>query len=275
MTFVRDSEPVVFSPRPFAPQPVTRVRWRGMGPRCPALTLVCDSISASKSKCAVCQVTISGVTHYYLKCKWACTVAGQHLEEELLLDAAAGCNYCNPDTHTSDGTHIFRHYTSGGVLDCTRTVVYCGGSLVSLTSDPSGCNTCSPTGSSVESSSEYTTEILEATAVAALPDYSGFDGDHSISGQNTTCSATRALSTDETSYSIRRFKHKWTFPTPAPFNYTLKWKEHFVPSGGGSATDTDRSASITSGDTETAVFEVLEPATNGTTNITNVTCTIP
>jgi hypothetical protein len=49
--YVRDFAPVSFEPNPFPPQPVSTVKWRGRGPGCPTITLACNSISASKSKC--------------------------------------------------------------------------------------------------------------------------------------------------------------------------------------------------------------------------------
>jgi hypothetical protein len=73
-------------------------------------------------------------------------------------------------------------------------------------------------------SNEYTTEMLISNTVAALPPYPGtFTG---------ACSAYRNLSSDETSYSIQRFKYKFTFAT-ATQPFTIYWVERFTPAGNG------------------------------------------
>lgn len=59
-------------------------------------------------------------------------------------------------------------------------------------------------GCEVHLSNEYTTAMLVSNTITALPPYPGtFTG---------TCSAYRNLSSDETSYNIRRFRYKFTFP---------------------------------------------------------------
>jgi hypothetical protein len=110
-------------------------------------------------------------------------------------------------------------------------------------------------------SNEYTTEMLIANTEAALPPYPGtFTG---------TCSAYRDLSSDETSYTIRRFRYKFTFPAGTqPF--VIHWVERFSPNGGGPPSDTQQSEEISIGATESSVHEVLEPNSNGTTTIEDV-----
>ncbi len=107
-------------------------------------------------------------------------------------------------------------------------------------------------------SDEYTTPMLASNTVAALPAYPGtFTGN---------CSAYRNLSSDESSYSIQRFRYKFTFPA-AEQPFIIHWVERFTPDGGGSPADTSRSESIPAGATESNVREVVEPNSNGTVTI--------
>jgi hypothetical protein len=88
-----------------------------------------------------------------------------------------------------------------------------------------------------------------------------------VSGQGTTCSATAALSSDETSYSIRRFKPRFSFSVPACAGMVLDYVERFTPAAGGSPTDTARSWTATGGETSYDGPEIVEPASNGTVTI--------
>jgi hypothetical protein len=107
-------------------------------------------------------------------------------------------------------------------------------------------------------SNEYTTDMLKANTTNALPPYPGtFTG---------TCSAYRNLSPDEASYTIQRFRYKFTFPA-AEQAFVVHWVERFTPEGGGPPADTSRSESIPAGATESSVREVLEPSSNGTITI--------
>jgi len=50
----------------------------------------------------------------------------------------------------------------------------------------------------------------------------------------------------------------------------VSWKERFMPEGGGSPVYTDRCWQAEGGETETDVYEVLEPATDGLIEIINL-----
>lgn len=336
---VRESS-VSFSPRPFAPQPVTRVRWRGTGCSCPtisllcnsisaspSISLVCDSISASKSKCGYPEWSghVSSPPKIYLVYdlartgSWSghkdiggssgppdftCVPVGSNDYSESVSQTthsvySASCAFSSTSTASSARNQTGVTPCSSSSISCWVALstidAYCG--VADLYSDttsatsttktrtitasashsasaPPDCTDCSSSGSDVTTetlSSEYTTATLISNAVAALPSYAGFGGSHG-SGQGTTCSATRALATDETSYSIRRFKYKFTFAA-ATAAYTISWNEHFVPTS-GSPTDTPRTASVSIGDTETSVLEVTEGTVNGTTTITDITITV-
>jgi len=105
---------------------------------------------------------------------------------------------------------------------------------------------------------EYTTAMLISNTIAALPAYDGVYDD--------ACGASRELSSDETSYSITRFRYKFTFPA-ATQPFTIHWVERFTPDGGGPPTDTPQSEQIPIGASESNVHEVLEPSSNGTVTV--------
>jgi stringent starvation protein B len=110
-------------------------------------------------------------------------------------------------------------------------------------------------------SNEYTTDLLIANTEAALPPYPGtFNG---------VCSAYRNLSSDERTYTIRRFKYKFTF-SAATQPFVIHWVERFTPADNGPPTDTPQSEQIPIGATETSVHEVREPNSNGTVTIEDV-----
>jgi len=103
--------------------------------------------------------------------------------------------------------------------------------------------------------------MLISNTVAALPAYPGtFTGD---------CSAYRNLASDETSFSIQRFKYKFTFPT-ATQPFVIHWVERFTPAGNGSPRDTSRCEPIPTGVTESGIHEVREPDSNGAITIQDV-----
>lgn len=102
-------------------------------------------------------------------------------------------------------------------------------------------------------SDEFTTTELIAKAVSNLPSYPGtWDGD---------CSAYRDLDADELAYTLRRFKYKFELPDLTGFTtYRIDWME-------GS---TARYYTWNGTDTETGVYTVAEPGTNGFIYITAV-----
>lgn len=146
-------------------------------------------------------------------------------------------------------------------------------------------------------SNEYTTALLKTNTVAALPAYAGlFNGGIAgtcitcgsgySAGQSCCCSAYAHLSTNETSYTIRRFKHKFTLEEDAEADLDLRWKELFIPTLAAAVTYngvlynigdadpnpshwtyTERDTMIFEGFDESAIFTVEEPVANGTTTI--------
>jgi len=107
-------------------------------------------------------------------------------------------------------------------------------------------------------SNEYTTAMLISNTGGVLPSYPGtFTG---------ACSAYRDLTSDETSYSIQRFKYKFTFDA-AVQPFAIHWVERFTPDDGGAPIDTSQSEVISIGATESTVREVLEPNSNGTITV--------
>lgn len=112
-------------------------------------------------------------------------------------------------------------------------------------------------------SDEYTTDLLISNTVDDLPPY---DGSFSSGG----CSASATLAEDESTYAVTRFQYKFTF-SPVGNNFTLIWNEHTEFDGGGSS-DNPRSTTVFAGQTETSVFECVEPSDNGVTTIAGVTC---
>jgi len=105
--------------------------------------------------------------------------------------------------------------------------------------------------------------MLIDNTVAALPDYDGAFTD--------TCSASRTLATDESSYAITRFKYKFTFSAVGN-DFILSWNEHTEFDAGGSS-DNSMSVTVFAGATFVGTFECLEPTSNGVTTISNVHCT--
>ena len=73
--------------------------------------------------------------------------------------------------------------------------------------------------------------MLIDNTVAALPSY---DDDF-----NDVCEAIRHLSDDELSYSIQRFRYKFTFEA-ATESFVIHWVERFTPADNGSPSDTSR-----------------------------------
>lgn len=103
-------------------------------------------------------------------------------------------------------------------------------------------------------SEEYTTDDLIAAAIYNLPSYPNtWDG---------TCMAYRDLDSDELTYSIMRFKYKFILPSNLTgfTTFQITWME-------GS---TSKIYNWNHTDTETPVYTVLEPSTNGSIVITNV-----
>lgn len=268
---------------------------------CPAPTLVCDSISASKTKCGWAEFgTPSSPPKKYL----VKTLSGA-ITTEFNNVGGADCSSCFDKTvntfsgacsydgatcaRTDTGQVVQDYYNPCITLDSTMTCPVCelavpfvGGSCSPLSSFVTDCNgtlvetatdrtytgntTCcdfstfsaKSAGSVSETlSSEYTTAQLIANAEAALPSYPGtFAG---------TCSSLRDLSSDELTYTVRRFKYKFILPSMTGItSYVINWNE------GATA----KSYTWDGVATETPVYgPVSEPGSNGTVGISSITVT--
>lgn len=265
---------------------------------CPAPTLVCDSISASLTKCGfdefgtpssppkiylgktqngllVDSTTIPGYS--YLN-QWSgsflynsdCSTSTD--TRQLLVEIFGGC--FASATVTGPGGEIDGEYSVGNYnglafwsVDCAGSgvgVLYtCSGPTVSSSTVmlymQSGCAAASGSDVRITLNNEYTTSDLISNTIAALPSYP-----NTFSG---TCSSYRNLSSDEITYTIQRFKYKFVLPTMTGITtYAINWNE-------GS---TAKSYTWNGTDTETPVYgPVLEPSSNGSVGITSVviTCT--
>lgn len=192
-------------------------------PPCPTVTLLCDSISASKSKCGF---FISGV--WYLVRTEAVTCTDDVCTWEFTC--------CYPPTTFHDQVRTYDPDTCTFADDNTHggcTVTICNQKHTPFVfpyrpGDPLECQDPASTGCSGGShnyttsySSEYLTADLISKVEAALPSYPNtFNG---------TCSALRNLSADETSYTIRRLKYKFRVTCPVTCQLKLFWNETFKP----------------------------------------------
>lgn len=250
-------------------------------------TLVCDSISASRTKCGYteCSGFESTPPKYYLHKtdNWvrsdsrpatSCTSSwGFTTTTDNVVDEDGNCVdtvTCSGSGTITDNTGTFNFsWVSNGSNGCVATnagLAFCTSAC--LTPDSGGCTsatvsvrTCSShpgpfdvdLTETITISNEYTTADLISNTEGALPDY---DDDF-----NDSCSASYDLSDDETSLTIQDFRYKFTFDAAA-HSCILRWIERFTPEV-GDVVDTPRSFSVTAGMTETTVFTVVHPSENG------------
>jgi hypothetical protein len=255
-------------------------------------TLSCDQISASRTKCGYGN---SNLLHrYFLGTQTTCNgTNSQHLSCDPLpgffgfditittISPATGTQTLNENDNCTES------HSSGSVNKTTVTYICDGGpgnttneTLVLTLSGGicGGGGTISVSGTTVtvthtsetlfcvetfDYSNEYTTDQLISNTNSALPSYDDvFDGG---------CSASRNLSDDESSYSISRFKPKFTIVDALEFDFDIYYNEHFEPDD-GEPVDTARRVTIPEGETEIIGDEVTEPDENGTITITDICC---
>lgn len=116
-------------------------------------------------------------------------------------------------------------------------------------------------------SSEYTTAQLLTDVDAALP---AFSGSYS---SGVTCTAFYDLSSNELTATKRALQYKFAILGGLGGCYKITWVERFTPEGGGSPTDTARSYLWDGVATETGVYTITPPSSQGTTAIANVVAT--
>lgn len=267
---------------------------------CPEISVTCDSISASKSKCGFTEFGDPSPTPKF------------YLRKDSVLDGLR-CDpgdwspfpspQCPNNVHTICTNPIDASTTKYQEYDNTVDPCSLGDSVITeshehgyccdgvdynepnanegiwLTGEELGLVNDSGTSRHVELgnvsvgcheivtetlSSEYTTEMLISNTVDALPEYDDdFDDD---------CFASRDLSDDESSYTIQRFKPKFTIADSVDFDVIICYNEHFIPDDDSDPVDTPKTATISIGETEVEGDEVMEPDEDGEVTITDVTC---
>jgi hypothetical protein len=114
-------------------------------------------------------------------------------------------------------------------------------------------------------SSEYTTSDLETDVTNAIPAFSGSFSSGSCTG------AFYDKTSDEFTITKRKMQYKFTFSSISGYScFKITWNETFTPEGGGSSTSTAKSYLWNGTDTETPVYTIDVPVSQGTTTITNV-----
>lgn len=259
----------------------------------PDITLTCDSVSASKSKCGLRQ---EGDNAFYLRKEVGETSAGSYARGQH-CDATGHdfawmmtYNYFNgdvttvslPDCSESTTNTCFGELCGTPSEDCddfggcgsgTNCDSICGNIFTTLGGEcqvrqiGGGCwfgFTIDCPAVTTTYSDEYTTDMLKSNTIADLPPYDGSFG-------SGGCSASSNLATDESSYAITRFRYLFVF-SPVGNDFILSWNEHTEFDGGGSS-NSGRSIFVSAGSTETIIFECLEPSSNGVTTITDIVCT--
>lgn len=242
---------------------------------CPPITVSCDSISASKSKCGFRALHIIDCTFPFTDHGYSTTLNfvgccsnfgncaasggasvdqnGYYLTRDFTFsghtETGTECSGCGSLCDSGSGSFTYNDVTcigSGDVFDCA----------------PHG-GTCCVSGT-WDLSVEYTTAMLIANTVAAMPMYDGVYID--------PCFALRDLSDDESTYTIQSFKPKFTIPDSRETNLNICYNEHFVPDDGGPPIDTPKMVTILAGLTEVVGAEVVYPDVNGVITITDVDC---
>lgn len=255
-----------------------------------SVTLVGDSISASRAKCGY-EALNGGDGFFYSEASYAGGGPNVGLEVPTGIGApisewaiflkrtivATGTTHpedelnsgCNPAGYTHSGT--FTTVEEADPIACTSTRTECEGSVSSTdgvhtyTVDCDGetgveWGICMGWEGSIILEDEYTTAALIANTIADLP---AFDSDFDDSQF-----ASRSQDEEELTYAIQRLRYKFTF-TSTGASFSIHWKERFTPDV-GSPVDTPRSTVIGPSDTESAVFTLNEPAENGITTIEDI-----
>lgn len=261
---------------------------------CALPTLQCDSVTASLTKCGFDEYFPYESTppKVYRTRAWTGGMAQQTFDDDNecnsvnLLETyeirfSGSVTYAR-STCTVSGTNDWAEYRDGSLEDSGSTtsspmgnyVAFCSGECDPTTNATSQeflpDNACigsfpshktyapaTPGGNAKETlSNEYTTAHLISDTESALPAY-----------PNTwtgTCSSYRDLSTDEMTYTLRRFKYRFQLPTLTGYTiYNFSWKE-------GATT---RTYTWNGTDTYSPTYTVNEPGADGTVEITDIAIT--
>ncbi len=231
---------------------------------CPTIILTCDGISASKTKCQFDEFggfesTPPKVYLTQIQVNRCNTVPAQECISTATYDPvtciSSGANCTNNASLGCDETcfpNVCPFTFCNPPVATSSTHAQCGGSLPSF-----------ETFRSIDLSDEYTTDQLILNTIAALPSYPGTFTD--------SCLASRDLSTNEKTYTISRFKPKFTIGAALGTGLTICYNEHLVPDS-GSNTNIPRTVTITAGQTNVVGTEITEPDDDGQITVTNIRC---
>ncbi len=220
----------------------------------------------------------------------ACVGGDDNCKQKFVCSISGSCTVSRPECVTTNTTNYNRkEYFPCDTLaadeneSVTCPAGFCTGlsqDLCSLFGSPSYTNTvatifiddpCDTRAVKVNCnftatlSIEYTTADLISDVDAAIPAFSGVFS----TGSGT---AFYDLSTDELTATKRALEYKFELPALVALGYTtyrLDWVERFTPEG-GSPTDTAKFYNWDGSATETGVYTVSAPSTQGTTSIVNV-----
>jgi hypothetical protein len=247
-----------------------------VAPAAPSPTLVCEYITATLTKCGYEEYPshVSTPPKIYR----TMTLSGTVFACGFVFDPSANCYSSGDSLYTINNTFAFSGSNSFSRSSCSFTAAHrneysdssqgsyyapcvASSNLVSSASYPYGVdrpyapydsftNTFTSTtrtltgdgcvsnfysgGSASETlSDEYTTAQLIADTEAALPSYSG-----SFSSGSTPCSSYCNLSTDESTYTIRRRKFKFLLPDLTGYScYKIMWVYRYVRNSDGYTVD--------------------------------------
>lgn len=164
---------------------------------CAGVTLECETVSASKTKCCAENPGFAG---------FSCP------------PFSSACYR----TRTVTLTRTCSGGGSGGTWTRTVSVDAATCAVTDTSSTPSftcfGTTVCS-----VSESDEYTTAQLVANTIAALPAWSG-------SFAAGSCTALRDISPDEATCTLRRMRYRFSFASAG--HITITWDELFTPESG-------------------------------------------
>lgn len=182
------------------------------------------------------------------------------------VETTPSCTMCGPSGPTDTNISFCDLFDPWGGSPAGYTE-----SFTATTHTFTGTNTCTligcytvASGSVTETlSNEFTTALLDSDVTAALPSFSG-----AFSAGSPSASYDK--STDEVTISKSKAEYKFTLPSISTPCYKLTWIERFTPEGGGSPTDTAKSYLWDGVSTETGVYTLDVPGSEGTTTIVSI-----
>lgn len=272
----------------------------------PSVAIQCRTAEASITKCGYSEWTgyVSTPPRIYLR-----KTLGGSITAENGGDDCAICNtkieyvYSGYDEFTkvscptlsSDSTQLVQYSYNFDCINITTTSVFSGGQTIGTgsatfpdtytstvhTITGVGClgnGIGNPSfnyyGSATETlSDEWTTSALETDVTNAIPAFSG-----SFLGGVDCTGAYYDKTTDELTITKRKMEYKFPLPSLTGYTcYSLTWDEVFTPKGGGSTTSTSKSYVWNGSDTETPIYTIDVPLTEGTITVTQpvASCACP